>query len=282
MTASGPKTESRRKPSLPLVVGTVLFALMPYLVWHQTWFGRRLSDDELGRYLVDTGHSRHIQHALYQAAERMDRGDPSVAAWYPRMIEASHNPQIEVRTVAAWAMGHDSRSEPLHAALLPMLRDPEPLVRWNAALALVRLGDSRGHDEVAGILQPYSVPAGRAGTVTMKVRAGQEMERGTVLAIVRAPGGQDTEVRSPFSGQVEAVLAETGSQVDTATPVAGVRAGEDEIWEALRGLYFIGRPGDLGIVEAAERNPALTERIRRQATVTASAIRSRPEPSPTR
>ena len=282
MTASGPKAESRRKPSLPLVVGTVLFALMPYLVWHQTWFGRRLSDDELGRYLVDTGHSRHIQHALYQVAERMDRGDPSVAAWYPRMIDASRNPQIEVRTVAAWAMGHDSRSERLHSALLTMLHDPEPLVRWNAALALVRLGDSRGHDEVAGVLQPHSVTAGRAGTLTMRVRVAQEVERGTVLAVVRTPGGQETEVRSPFPGRVEAVPAPTGSHVETATPVAAVRAGEDETWEALRGLYYIGRQGDLGIVEAAERDPALTERIRRQATITASAIRSRPEPSPTR
>jgi hypothetical protein len=264
------------------VAGTVLFALMPYLVWHQTWFGRRLSNEELGRYLDDTSHSRHIQHALFQMAERMDKGDPSVRAWYPRMIKASRNPQIEIRTVAAWAMGHDSRSGELRAALLPLLHDPEVLVRWNAALALVKLGDSSGHDELAGILQPHPIAAGHAGTVTLRVRAAQDVERGTVIATIRTPDNRDAEVRAPFPGRVDAVLAAAGSHVDAASPVARLRAGQEEVWEALRGLYLMGRPGDLAAVEALEREPALSERTREQATITARAIRTRPEPNPSR
>ena len=282
MTSRGPTPEKRRKPSLPPIIGTVLFALMPYLVWHGTWFGRRLGNDELSRYLKDTGHSRHIQHALFQMAERMDNGDSTVKTWYPDMIQASRNPQIEVRTVAAWAMGHDRSSEPLHTALLSLLHDPEALVRWNAALSLVKIGDDRGHDEIVGILQPYSVQARQPGTLTAQVRAGQDVERGTVLATIRTEDGRDTQVKSPFPGRVESVKTSSGSRVASGSPVVALRAAEDEVWEALRGLYLVGRPGDLAAVESIQGNAGASERTRQQAAITARAIRTRMEPSPSR
>jgi hypothetical protein len=57
----------------------------------------------------------------------------------------------------------------------------------------------------------------------------------------------------------------------------------DEVWEALRGLYFVGRPEDLSEVERYRRGATdMPGRVRRQAALTAQAIRTRAERSPSR
>ena len=59
-----------------------LIVLMPFLFWWNTWFGRQLNDKQLAEYLQDEKHPRHIQHALVQIAERMNRHDAGVTRWY--------------------------------------------------------------------------------------------------------------------------------------------------------------------------------------------------------
>jgi len=54
-----------------MLVVALLLILMPFLTWRGTWFGRNLTTAEIGRYLSDTSHPRHIQHALSQISERM-------------------------------------------------------------------------------------------------------------------------------------------------------------------------------------------------------------------
>ena len=44
----------------------------------------------------------------------------------------------------AWLMGADSASEDFYNALEKLLLDAEPIVRRNAALALVRFNDASG------------------------------------------------------------------------------------------------------------------------------------------
>jgi vesicle coat complex subunit len=45
-------------------------------------------------------------------------------------------------------MGFDNTSQEFHNALLKLLHDQEPIVRRNAALALVRFNDNSGREEL--------------------------------------------------------------------------------------------------------------------------------------
>src|ERR1051325_81553 len=49
------------------------------------WIGRRLTDAQIEEYLHDSAKPRHSQHALVQIGERINRGDPRVERWYPRV-----------------------------------------------------------------------------------------------------------------------------------------------------------------------------------------------------
>ncbi|PYX35708.1 MAG: hypothetical protein DMG75_13125 [Acidobacteria bacterium] len=58
--------------------------------------------------------------------------------------------------------------------------------------------------------------------------------------------------------------------------VAVVDPGTEQVWEALRALYLIGRPEDLPSVLPYERElPEIPDRIRQQAVLTDKAIRQR-------
>src|SRR5277367_2388558 len=118
-----------------------LIVLMPFLFWWSTWFGRHLSDKQLGEFLNDQKHPRHIQHALVQLGERLTAHDATAARWYPDLVRLSAHPVEEVRNTDAWVMGQDTSQPGFHEALLKMLNDPSPMVRGNAALSLVRFGD---------------------------------------------------------------------------------------------------------------------------------------------
>jgi hypothetical protein len=131
----------------------VLFVLMPFLFWHATWFGRKLTNVETGRYLLDSEHPHNIQHALSQISDRIVQGDSTVREWYPQVVALAQHPATEIRTLAAWTMGQDNNAGMFHRALLDLLHDPEPMVRRNAALSLVRFRDSSGRGELVKMLQ---------------------------------------------------------------------------------------------------------------------------------
>jgi hypothetical protein len=65
-----------------------LICLMPFLFWWNTWFGRKLSEQQLNEYLHDVKKPRHIQQALVQVGERITRHDASAAQWYPELVQA--------------------------------------------------------------------------------------------------------------------------------------------------------------------------------------------------
>ena len=99
-----------------------LIVLMPFLFWWSTWFGRHLSDTQISEYLNDNKHPRHIQHALVQLGERMERSDATAATWYPELVRLASHPVEEVRNTDAWLMGLDTSYEGFHATLLKMLQ----------------------------------------------------------------------------------------------------------------------------------------------------------------
>ncbi|MFY9908348.1 MAG: hypothetical protein WAK56_00820, partial [Candidatus Sulfotelmatobacter sp.] len=159
-----------------------LICLMPFLFWWNTWFGRKLSDQQLNAYLHDTKKPRHIQQALVQVGERITRGDASARQWYPDLVRLATDPVEEVRNTDAWVMGQDTAGAGFHQALLRMLADPSPMARGNAALSLVRFGDATGRPQILELLQPARITAPQSGRVVDSDRPGTPIHRGGLIA----------------------------------------------------------------------------------------------------
>lgn len=253
-----------------------LIVLMPFLFWWSTWFGRQLSPSKITEYLHDNNHPRHIQHALVQMGERMSRGDAAAKQWYPDLLRLATCKVEEVRNTDAWVMGQDTSQQEFHAALLQMLQDDSPMVRGNAALSLVRFGDASGHDQIVSLLQPAKITAPQAGKVEDTGKAGTAVRQGGLVAALRDINANKIDVRSPVSGRIRAVEVERGDRVSAGTELAVVAPGDDQVWEALRALYVIGRPEDLpSIIPYQHQIPDVSERVRQQAVQTERAIRDR-------
>jgi hypothetical protein len=249
----------------------LLLVLLPFLFWYGTWFGRKLTPSQIGEYLHDAAKPRHAQHALVQIGERLARRDPEVKRWYPRIVELSRDPHVEIRQTTAWIMGQDHAYAPFHAALLELLRDPQPMVRRNAALSLSNFGDAAARPELLAMLRPYTVVAPAAGPVRYRLHAAEFVNPGTLVGRVG-----DTEVRSPLPGEVRALDRAEGAQVRAGDALVELGPDKDHVWEALRALYSIGQREDLAEVQRYEREiPNMPDRIRRQASLTARAIAAR-------
>jgi hypothetical protein len=282
MPAEAGHTHRSRAPLLLSALGVGLI-LMPFLFWHQTWFGRKLSDGEIDQYLRDDQHARKSQHALSQIADRLVQGDTTVRRWYPRIVVLARHRDPIVRSTAAWTMGQDAGSPLFHEALLDLLKDSDLMVRRNAALALVRFGDPTGRAELIAMLEPYDVRVPSAGILTLRTHTGQAVGAGTVLARVRTDRGGEVEIRAPYAGRLERVLEGEGARVEAGARLAALGPQSDQVWEALRGLVLVGTPEDLAQVERFERGGELvSERIREQAALTTAAIRTRSERNPSR
>ena len=263
---------------LLVIALAVLGVVMPFLVWHQTWFGRPLTNQEVSRYLTDNEHPRKIQHALAQISGRMSRSDSEAAAWYPQVAALARHPESKIRVTTAWVMGQDNNSEVFHDTLRGLLKDPDLMVRRNAALSLVRFADASGRDELLEVLQPYNVRAPASGTISVELQIGQRVGTEALLARITSNDGQETEVRSAFASRVKLLLVQDGSRVKEGDQVMLLAPDPDQVWEALRGLYLIGQAEDLPEIEHfAQGGEDMPAHIRQQANLTARVIRTRSE-----
>jgi len=277
-----PAAPRRRWASLPILIVAALFILVPFWTWYGTWFGRKLSDAQITEYLSDNQKPRKIQHALLQLEQRVVAGDPAVKRWYPQIAGLANHPVPEIRGAAAWVMGQDNTSESFHQTLTQMLADAQPMVRRNAALALVRFGDDRGHQELLAMLRPYTVEAPGEGTVTVRLKEGDSVTAGALIARI-SPGRQDgrggaeaLDVRSPLPGRVSVIMAKGEAKVSPGEGLAVLSPDKGQVWEALRALYFVGRLDDLSEVERYGREVAdMPDKVKQQAVNTAEAIRKR-------
>jgi len=265
-----------------------LVVLMPFLFWWNTWFGRQLPDPQITQYLTDDKRPRHIQHALVQIGERIARHDAAAARWYPELVRLATHPVEEVRNTDAWVMGQDTAGPGFHDALLRMLQDPSPMVRGNAALSLVRFGDAAGREQIVALLQPAQILAPVAGRVTDTARPGTAIRQGGLVAKFQlaappasaSPNGESaSEVRSPIAGRIRALAVAPGASVTAGSAIATVDPGDEQVWEALRALYLVGRADDLPAIRPYERESRdISDHVRQQALLTDQAIRSRSQP----
>jgi len=257
-----------------------LIVLMPFLFWWSTWFGRHLSDTQISEYLNDNKRPRKIQHALVQLGERMGHYDGSAANWYPELMRLASYPVEEVRNTDAWLMGLDTSYPGFHETLLKMLEDSSTVVRGNAALSLVRFGDASGREQIVALLQPARIVAPHAGLVVDVDHAGTSIHQDGLIARLQE-GESTTDVRSPISGRIRTLSIAKGASVAAGSEIASVDPGVEQIWEALRALYFIGQVADLPLIRIYQRDsPEIPDRVRQQAVLTERAIRARATQGP--
>src|SRR5215472_12201508 len=274
--ASRPKHSMSRAQKILFFVTGRLIVLMPFLFWWNTWFGRHLSDQQLTEYFHDDKKPRHIQHALVQLGDRMSHNDAAAKKWYPDLVRLASNPVEEVRNTDAWVMGQDTTGTGFHETLLQMLNDSSPMARGNAALSLVRFGDSTGRPQIVALLQPATISAPSAGQILDAERPGTAIHQGGLIAKLSTAGStQPTEIRSPIPGRIRSVVA-TGTNVAAGAEVAVVDPAAEQVWEALRALYLIGQPEDLPAIRPYERDlPDISNDVRQQAMETEKAIQAR-------
>jgi biotin carboxyl carrier protein len=248
----------------------LLLVLFPFLFWYSTWFGRPLDDASLDRYFADTSKPRHGQHALVQIGERISRNRP-VDHWYPDILRESSSPNAELRQTAAWIMGQVPTYQPFHEALLKLLHDPEAMVRRNAALGLAAFRDPAARPELVAMLKPYTVTAPVGGPLRYRLKLGDYLNPGTMIAHIG-----ETEVRSPVPGEVRSLDQHEGASVKPGDSLADIAPDKNHVWEALRALYIVGDPADLEAVEHFTRPiTGMPDTVVRQALATAESLRAK-------
>lgn len=264
--------------AISILLGCVL---IPFLFWHQTWFGRVLDSAELTEYLGNGDNSRKIQHGLTQLVSRIEQKDPTIHQWYDDVARLTEHPHVQIRGAVAWAMGHDPASELFHQALISMSTDPKPLVRRNVALSLARFGELAALAELRAMLQPHDIRAPVAGQVRAPRTPGEWVEAGIFL--LQLVNDEDIhKVYADVSGQILKGSAQDGTLVQAGDLLLTVAAHPRHIWESLRALYLIGTSQELLLVDTIASDAHLSEDIRHQAKLTAEAIQKRISSSPDR
>lgn len=250
-----------------------IIALVPLLFVRTEWFGRPLSDQQIGEYL----HAEQpylVEHALTQIGDRMARHDVSVSIWYADLVRLAGHHNEAVRALDATVMGNDPLQQSFHDTLLPLLEDASRLVRFRAALALARFGDASGHQEIIGGLQPWIVMAPTEGRVRELVRLGTAVRQSTSIGRIDSDEGSQ-ELLSPVNGRVIAVAADTGQRVNRVSELLQIEPGSDVLIDVLSSLARVGTAADLPIVSAVEQRANVPERVRQQAAMAREAIRTR-------
>ncbi len=274
-----PKPGMAQKWLVAILVLTFAFVLMPFLLWYMTTFTRPLNDADLAAYFQDAAHPRRAQHALSQIADRIMSPNPgirqSAKIWYPEVIKFSEQGSDELRVTSAWVMGQDNQSPEFHAALQKQLADANPMVQRNAALSLVRFADPAGHALIAGMLMPYTVAAQRTGILSIRLKPGDVINPGTLLAHI-AIGDDKTEVRSDVPGTIRQWIPPENAEVKTGEPLLLVDPSPEMVWESLRALYLIGQKDDMPAVNPYVRGAeGMPPQVQQQAALTAREISAR-------
>ena len=266
--------QRRVRGSGPILILAFLFVVATFLAWYFSWFGREISDADVTKYLVDERNPRHVQHALLQIQQRLERSDKTAKQWYPQLIALSGNPETEFRLTVAWVMGFDNQAPEFHQALQKLVNDEQPIVRRNAALALVRFNDASGRMELMAVLQPYPVKAPVDGAIASTLKLGSQIARGALLARIQRPDGQ-VELRSPLPGRINSINKQNGSQVVAGDEILSLNSDEGSVYEALRGLALIGQQDDIQKIESYAAREDASGRVRQQVQLTVKAIQSR-------
>lgn len=277
---------TKRPPKWPIYVLLVAAVIVPSVFWRQVWFGSDLSDEQIRRRLAQPEQQRDVQHACEQISRRMARDPDGARQFYDPLVSLADHSNEEIRSVVAWCMGEDdTRYGPFHQALLGLVDDEAPRVRFNAALALVRFGDPIGRRILQEMLTPYTVSAtwegqSEKGTVVDIVGKRNPVKPLMQLTLLHTGEGNPKTVLAPLGGQIGQVTARPGDHVTKGQPLLTIEPGFQQVYEALRGLALMGEPEDLPCVQRYLDPPSRFShsqraRVQTQAKLTADAIQKR-------
>ena len=277
--AAPAKAGMSRRATMVILLIAISFVVMPFLFWRASWFGAPMSARELTEALQPGAEPRKTQHALAQLQNLIDAHSPAAHRWYREIIAEAQHPDSQIRLTTAWVMGFDNTSAEFHQALTPMLADPDPMVRVNAALALVRFADPAGRPQLLALLQPYTLTAPATGyttaTLRPRLKEREAVRPGTMVARMDSAKGE-IEVRSPVPGKLEHWEAAAGAQITPGQPLCILSPDPQASWEALRALYLIGQPEDSQVVAAFLRTSGdLPGNVSEQARLTLQALQAR-------
>jgi hypothetical protein len=279
LTITARAKAARRQAQIFLLVVVALLIGVTFYMWQRAWMGGELNDNQIGEYLSRPDKPRDIQHALSALEKKIEENNPVVKKWYPQIIAQSKNPHSEIRSMAAWVMGQDNKSEEFHTTLVSLINDPEPLVRRNAALGLVRFKDERAKPELVAMLHVYDIKSPASGLVTTAYKNGDNAGFGVLLVSIRQEDGSIAEIRSPMKGEIRSLLSE-GSKVATNDVVLQLAPDKEMVLNALTGLTLIGDADNVPDVEHyISGEPNVSKDIKDQAARTADALRNR-QPKP--
>jgi multidrug efflux pump subunit AcrA (membrane-fusion protein) len=128
------------------------------------------------------------------------------------------------------------------------------------------------------MLDLYTVRAAQAGIISERLKPGEVVNPGTLLGRLQQ-GDVKMEIRAQVPGTVERWMVRDGATVAAGDPLITLSPSAEEVWEALRALYIVGRPEDLALVNRYARSVADNpDSIRRQALETTRAIQARSIP----
>ncbi len=263
--------------SLLAVLFVFLTILVPFLFWQQTWFGRVMDDKELKKSLDIGAKPRKIQHALTQLSEKIAASDLSSAAvWFPAVKQLVDHPIPEVRMTVAWLMGQGDGRYNFQEYLVNLLQDAYPLVRRNAALSLVRFQDLTGLKVIRGMLLDHEIAAPSDGRLQYRLDKEDPVRSGAMVARIETDGKEWITVRSIVPGYVKERILQDGQAVLAGQPILLLSPTEEQVWEALRAMYFIGEKKDLEVIKRfLTPNSQLSRRVQEQAFLSINSIKGK-------
>ncbi len=279
-------TSVKSPPKWPIFLLLAAAVIVPAMFWQRVWFGVPLSDEEIRRRLSQPEKLRQVQHACEQISKRMQRDPAGARQFYDLLVSLSDHSDEQVRCVVAWCMGEDNtRHRPFQQALLRLVNDEAPRVRYNAALALVRFGEQAARPVLCEMLSPYAVSVEWEGSApegnVIEVLSKKDPVRPLMqLALVDTGDGKPEPVLAPLGGRIGQLMVGVGQRVRKGQPLCTIQPGFQQIYEALRALTLVGEPEDGEYVEPyldPHNSFSRTERARlqTQARLAAEAIRRR-------
>ena len=269
----------KRIPNFVIILLVAASVALPVVFWRGTWFGTRLSDEQLSAYLADRAHPRKVQHALVEYTRRVERSDASLAEFDAALTGLVDHPREEVRSTLAWTLGWNTTGAGFQAALQTLLRDDQPLVRRNAALALSKYGDASARGVLRAMLVPYRVTTPHAGAVSDLPPKGRAIKAHTDLALIAGADGKVHKLKAPLNGKVFALAVANGDTVAAGDALCEIAPGQQDLWESLRALAIIGTTEDLPDIESAMNRRYMEAQAAEQAEETCQIIRDRAEDS---